>query len=974
MNRSKSTRELGMRFAKEHDTEELDDFRKSVLEINRNGGTKESRDLEEAIDNTIISEGTGDMKKYIERSRQLEESDSLTKMMKVTQPNPVKMFACGSEVVCMLLQTGELYIWCDDDPHPKLMNGYLSPHVSHTNEARIKAGESGHISDDYRVYWTEQELRIRSKSELMALANRLDVQLYSREEMLVRIKEKAEHDHNAVAEHIKGDPTLLPSTELVKAALRLGVIHEPSIERLIRSIIRYRLQETVFVTHVAAGKHHFAACTAESSNNVWTWGLNDKGQLGLGDTITREYPTQVTLPRPIKYTECGDKTTYAVTNDGEVYSWGLGENGQLGHTIKNNDNNINNNNDTNIQSIVAENISIPKRMNVLSAKSMSLRNGKRNIKNKKNGDNGSNSKKTGGDDSKNSNGSSSSFSSTSTEENRSIHNSARDDEHDLLAEHHHAQSHHSNGGLQPGDDDITSLLRGSSSNGKSYLHLAAGGNQAAAWTTKFELLPGVSLEDHSNLEQWKKEAHEKFFRLKALRSTHDELIMLHGFPDACPSHAEMVLCEPSRHELQKENDRRDLASIGKTSYFSEICMMNGDTQIIARNCIKCFGRGFTRDRCLTQLDMFIDNKTQELLIKKKRILKTQSGIRAIMKSVLEQGRDVDRTRSESQRLERELQTLNDEVLAISNTTSDSMISRLNEKILSVTATLDNCSHREMLCKKSLYLLKAQLHRERIELLQHHTAYNTTDTELMLYRRVRIRRQKTLAWNMIAQREAYTRKVIVAAHELWSKVMKADFRHLLADKEEQKKIIQDNFGLANHNYDDLNDYDDGGGEKNEKSGKSGKGEKKRDNIRNPSERLIYELTFKLSTRKLQALMKESIIKMKRFHVSSIRFEGHTVLGDCVNGWMEKDNKGRPKLRVPVSGKDSTNSSVLYCHYFQYGGKECRLPCPFGHVHEKIPEKLRQDALRKQGFKGNDFAPVEPGNETITLNKPLLYVSL
>ena len=50
--------------------------------------------------------------------------------------------------------------------------------------------------------------------------------------------------------------------------------------------------------------------------------------------------------------------------------------------------------------------------------------------------------------------------------------------------------------------------------------------------------------------QWKKEAHEKFFRLKALRSIHDELITQHGFPDACPSHAEMVLCEPSKHELQ----------------------------------------------------------------------------------------------------------------------------------------------------------------------------------------------------------------------------------------------------------------------------------------------------------------------------------------------------------------------------------------------------------------------------------------
>ena len=247
MNRSQSTRELGLRFAKEHDTDELDEFNATIRSKQRTtpGITKDQRDtIQDGLTNTLLSEGGDrhrnnstepDVKTYIERARQLEESESLTKMMKVTQPNPVKMFACGSEVVCMLLQTGELYIWCDDDPHPKLMNGYLSPHVDQSNQARAMAHQHGHLSDDRRVYWTEQELRIRSKDELIDLANRLDVQLYSRDEILVRIKEKAEHDHNAVAEHVKGDPALLSSSDLVKIGLRLGVLHAPSIERLIRS-------------------------------------------------------------------------------------------------------------------------------------------------------------------------------------------------------------------------------------------------------------------------------------------------------------------------------------------------------------------------------------------------------------------------------------------------------------------------------------------------------------------------------------------------------------------------------------------------------------------------------------------------------------------------------------------------------------------------------------------------------------------
>ena len=49
------------------------------------------------------------------------------------------------------------------------------------------------------------------------------------------------------------------------------------------------------------------------------------------------------------------------------------------------------------------------------------------------------------------------------------------------------------------------------------------------------------------------------------------------------------------------------------------------------------------------------------------------------------------------------------------------------------------------------------------------------------------------------------------------------------------------------------------------------------------------------------------------------------------------------------------------------------CNVSNVQEIMPERLRQNALRKQGFKGNDYAPVEVGHDTLSLNKPLLYVS-
>ena len=62
---------------------------------------------------------------------------------------------------------------------------------------------------------------------------------------------------------------------------------------------------------------------------------------------------------------------------------------------------------------------------------------------------------------------------------------------------------------------------------------------------------------------------------------------------------------PSKYFIKKEQEnvketaRRQQAFIQKSSYFPEICMMEGTTQVIARNCTKCYGRGHTRDRCLT---------------------------------------------------------------------------------------------------------------------------------------------------------------------------------------------------------------------------------------------------------------------------------------------------------------------------------------------------------------------------------------
>ena len=84
------------------------------------------------------------------------------------------------------------------------------------------------------------------------------------------------------------------------------------------------------IARVACGKYHSAALTA--SGDVYAWGLNDCGQLGLGQTKATT-PAKVEALSGIGVTQlsCGEYHTLALTDQGEVLSFGHGEFGRLGH-------------------------------------------------------------------------------------------------------------------------------------------------------------------------------------------------------------------------------------------------------------------------------------------------------------------------------------------------------------------------------------------------------------------------------------------------------------------------------------------------------------------------------------------------------------------------------------------------------------------------------------------------------------------
>uniref|UniRef100_A0A8C6P0S3 RCC1 and BTB domain containing protein 1 n=1 Tax=Nothobranchius furzeri TaxID=105023 RepID=A0A8C6P0S3_NOTFU len=85
------------------------------------------------------------------------------------------------------------------------------------------------------------------------------------------------------------------------------------------------------VTEVACGSHHSMALT--DSGEVYAWGYNNCGQVGSGSTANQPTPRRVSTCLQNKVAVsivCSQTSSLALVDNGEVYGWGYNGNGQLG--------------------------------------------------------------------------------------------------------------------------------------------------------------------------------------------------------------------------------------------------------------------------------------------------------------------------------------------------------------------------------------------------------------------------------------------------------------------------------------------------------------------------------------------------------------------------------------------------------------------------------------------------------------------
>lgn len=84
------------------------------------------------------------------------------------------------------------------------------------------------------------------------------------------------------------------------------------------------------VTQVVCGSYHTLCVTAISQ--VFAWGRNSHGQLGVNDQVERTAPALVTelWAMPVKQLAAGDRHSAALTTNGFLFTWGANDKGQLG--------------------------------------------------------------------------------------------------------------------------------------------------------------------------------------------------------------------------------------------------------------------------------------------------------------------------------------------------------------------------------------------------------------------------------------------------------------------------------------------------------------------------------------------------------------------------------------------------------------------------------------------------------------------
>ena len=240
----------------------------------------------------------------------------------------------GTEVTdAILIKTGEM---SDPDINTGIIRKDGTIWVSGSNTY----GQIGNGTTSSAKYFTQvgiNDVQLNVKNEYIKIGEKFDIDVISAANFNVFVKEKpvqsdwkwssSNEDVATVDENGVVTGKTLGYTTIIGYNSKNGLKAKAIVNV-------YRNQEGA-ITVPIVGQGYGNTITLKEDGTVWATGKNDYGQLGVGDTTNRNTSVQVKidentyLENVIKI-DVTDDSTIALTKTGEVYAWGKNENGELG--------------------------------------------------------------------------------------------------------------------------------------------------------------------------------------------------------------------------------------------------------------------------------------------------------------------------------------------------------------------------------------------------------------------------------------------------------------------------------------------------------------------------------------------------------------------------------------------------------------------------------------------------------------------
>ena len=205
------------------------------------------------------------------------------------------------------------------------------------NNSYGQLGNSTNINSKYLTQTGTTNVELNAKNEYIKIGEKFDIDVISAANFNVFVKEKPVQSDWTWTSSNEDVATVDSNGIVTGKTLGYTTITGYNTKNGLKAkaiINIYRNQEGA-ITVPIVGQGYGNTITLKEDGTVWSTGKNDYGQLGVGDTTNRNTSVQVKidentyLENVIKI-DVTDNTTIALTKTGEVYAWGKNEFGELG--------------------------------------------------------------------------------------------------------------------------------------------------------------------------------------------------------------------------------------------------------------------------------------------------------------------------------------------------------------------------------------------------------------------------------------------------------------------------------------------------------------------------------------------------------------------------------------------------------------------------------------------------------------------